>query len=77
MDTINYTVENIETGRKTNMSYTPNMQDAKKWFEASDNFTFTVDLLEMGTADEEYKDWAVAKAEVAFCKMLGLDLIII
>ena len=46
MTAINYRVKDIETGRKTEMSYTPNLQDAWDWFKTSEKFTFVSDLLE-------------------------------
>ena len=45
MRAINYTIKDIWTGRKAEMNYTPNLQDAWDWRKSSDKFNFVADML--------------------------------
>mgnify|MGYP003662482517 CR=1 FL=1 len=70
MTAINYRVKDIETGRKTEMSYTPNLQDAWDWFKTSEKFTFVSDLLEFTAIDGRHQDRTIDIVEAAYEKMI-------
>ena len=61
MTAINYTIKDILTGRKAEMSYTPNLQDAWDWRKSSDRFNFVAGVLGFSGGDEQSITWSDAE----------------